>query len=83
MKRRMLTEEEKQKIIEEEKLREKLAEEKKKKEAKNALWGVFWIIVFGLVIMWMITDWQNKDMKEHPEKYMTYEQGYIIIQPIK
>lgn len=79
----MLSEEEKQKIIEEEKLRKQLQEEEKKKNAKNDFLGVLFVIILAIVFLWIWSDWTNKDMKRHPERYTTYEQGYIIIQPIK
>ena len=74
----MLTEEEKQKIIEEYEFREKLAEEKKKKEkSKLTAGGVICLIFIAIVTWWIL------DTLINPPTYTTYEQGYILIQPIK
>lgn len=60
-----------------------LSEEEKKKEEDKKLFITIFICLVVFVVTILLLDWQAEDRKNHPEKYMTYETGIIIIQPIK
>lgn len=76
----MLTEEEKQKIIEEYEFREKLAEEKEKEKKSKLTAGGVICLIFIAIITWLIVDTIIHPPTTH---YTVYEEGYIIMQPIK
>lgn len=74
----MLTEEEKQKIIEEYQFKEKLAEEKEKEKKSKLTVGGIICLIFIAIITWLILY-----TLDNPITYTIYEEGYIIMQPIK